>query len=319
MKWMTLALLGVALGVTPAQAGMVSLVPQVKIDRGAIRLADIFSGLSAAQDTEIAIAPAPGRSVVYDYSVLSKLAQRYNLDWQADSFTDKAVISRASHKIDTAAIKTAVIDQLRDHGVNGEIDVALDNRAIEVNLSTSVKADFSLNDFSYDPTSQRFHTVLLAAPDTPEIQEVIVSGRAINAVAVPVLNRVLAEGAVIGKNDLDWIKLPADRANEYLRTAETIVGMELRRQLSEQSPIKVQDVTPAHVIKRGALVTMKIVQPTMVLTAQGRALQDGAIGEIIRVANTQSNRVVEARVLAASEVEIEIFHTIASADTRVMP
>ncbi len=306
-RWLWGAIIGLSLGTVPAQAGVVTSVPLVKIDSGAIRLGDIFHGLSPAQDTEIAVAPAPGRSVTYDYSVLGKVAQRYNLDWQAGSFTDKTVITRAAHKIDTDMIKAALTAQLRNRGITGDIDIALDNRALELNLPTDVKAEFSLSDFSYDPANQRFRTELLAAIDTPAFQQVTVTGRAVAAVAVPVLNRVLPQGATIGKADLDWIKMPSDHANDYMRTAETIVGMELRRQMPEQSPLRVQDVTAARVVKRGALVTMKIMHPAMMLTAQGRALQDGAVGEVIRVANTHSNRAVDARVVAAGEVQIDMF------------
>lgn len=308
------AVAAVALSAFSAHAGVITLVPQIKLDRGAIRLGDIFSGITAMQDVEIAVAPAPGRSVTYDYSVLSKVAQRYELDWQSGSFTDKAVITRAAHKIDTDAIKAAVVTQLQGRGVTGDIDIALDNRTQEINLPTDTKAEFTLTDFNYDPTNQRFHTELLAAVDTPAFHQVTVTGRAVSAVAVPVLNRVLSQGAVIGKGDLDWIKLPADRAADYLRTTDAIIGMELRRQMSEQSPLRVQDVIAARIIKHGTLVTMKIVQPSMVLTAQGRAMQDGAIGDVIRVANTQSNRVVEARVIAAGEVQIDMFNKLASAE-----
>lgn len=313
LRWCS-AVAVMVLSALPVQAGLVTLVPQVKLDRGAIRLGDIFAGITATQDVEIAVAPTPGHSVTYDYSVLSKVAQRYELDWQSGSFTDKAVITRAAHKIDADAIKAAVVTQLQGRGVTGDIDVALDNRTLEINLPTDTKAEFTLTDFNFDPTNQRFHAELLAAVDTPAFHQVTVTGRAVSAVAVPVLNRVLSQGAVIGKGDLDWIKLPADRATDYLRTPDAIVGMELRRQMPEQSPLRVQDVIAARIIKHGTLVTMKIVQPSMVLTAQGRAMQDGAVGDVIRVANTQSNRVVEARVIATGEVQIDMFNKLASAE-----
>lgn len=314
MKHVFGAMIGLVLVAMPVQAGVVTAVPQVKVDRGAVRLSDIFQGVSPAQDIEIAVAPAPGRSVTYDYSVLGKVAQRYNLDWQAGSFTDKTVITRAAHKIDTDMIKAALAAQLKNRGIVGDIDIALDNRALEINLPTDVKAEFTLTDFSYDTANQRFRAELLAAVDTPAFQQVPVTGRAVAAVAVPVLNRVLPQGVIIGKADLDWVKMPADRANDYLRAAESVVGMELRRQMPEQSPLRTQDVVAARVIKRGALVTMKIVHPAMVLTAQGRALQDGAVGDVIRVSNTQSNRTIEARIIAAGMVQIDMFPKIASAE-----
>lgn len=304
MRFIFLLILGVGIGF-PANAATLTLNPQARIDRAAILLTDVFAGLDPAQDVEIAVAPAPGRSVTYDYTVLTKLARHYSLDWRTAGFSDKTVITRAGNKIDQAMIKSSVSEQLRALGVQGDLDVALDNRALEIDLPSDIKPDFALSDFNYDKSNQRFRAELLAAADTPAFRQVTVTGRAVNAVPVPVLNRVLPQGAVIGKADLDWIKMPADRANDYLRTAESIAGMELRHQMAERSPLRVQDVAPARVILRGSLVAMKISTPSMQITAQGRALQDGAVGDVIRVTNTQSNRTIDAKVLAGGEVGVE--------------
>ena len=124
LRLFSLGLIG-ALLVLPAWAATpVSNRDQVQIDRDDIRLGDVFTGLPASLDESIATAPTPGRSVTYNYTVLSKLAQRYGLVWQADSYEDQTVISRASNRISAAMVCEAVIAQLRAQGVQGEIDVA---------------------------------------------------------------------------------------------------------------------------------------------------------------------------------------------------
>jgi flagella basal body P-ring formation protein FlgA len=42
----------------------------------------------------------------------------------------------------------------------------------------------------------------------------------------------------------------------------------------------------------------------MSLTVQGKALQNGAIGDTIRVVNTMSNRTLDAVVVSASRVAV---------------
>lgn len=277
---------------------------QTQIDRPQIYLGDVFNGIPAVDDVAIATAPNPGRSVTYDYNVLSKLAQRYSLAWQADSYNSQTVLTRASSRISTAMIREAVLAQVRAQGGAGDIDVALDQRALTIDLPTAVQPDFVLHDFSYDKATQRFHGELLAAVDTPAFQQVTLTGRVSSILDVPVLNKPLGQGTVIGKTDLDWIKLPAERAADYLRNANDLVGMELRRPLPEQTALRPQDLLPARVVLRGQLVAMQINLPTMQITAQGRALQDGAVGDVIRVTNTQSNRVVEAKVTGAGVVAV---------------
>ena len=58
------------------------------------------------------------------------------------------------------------------------------------------------------------------------------------------------------------------------------------------------------VVAKGATVTMSYRMPTMALTVAGRALEDGAMGETIRVLNIQSNRVIEAAVASAGLVNV---------------
>ena len=53
-----------------------------------------------------------------------------------------------------------------------------------------------------------------------------------------------------------------------------------------------------------SLVTILYEVPRMTLTAKGRALEDGSNGEVIRVANTQSNTVVDALVVGPHTVVV---------------
>ena len=304
-RWMSEALLAVAVCCValPVEAALpVQNREQTSIDRAQIYLGDVFSGIPATDDVAIATAPNPGRSVTYDYNVLSKLAQRYSLAWQADTYNSQTVLTRASNRITTAMIRDAVLRQVREQGGAGELDVALDQRTLTIDLPTVVKPEYTLHDFRYDKTSQRFQGELLVAVDSPAFQQVALTGRVSSILAVPVLNKSLGQGAVIGKADLDWIKLPAERAADYLRQASDLVGMELRRQMPEQTALRPQDLLPARVVLRGQMVTMQINLPSMQITAQGRALQDGAVGDVIRVTNTQSNRVVEATVAGTGVV-----------------
>jgi len=59
---------------------------------------------------------------------------------------------------------------------------------------------------------------------------------------------------------------------------------------------------------------MKIETPYITVTAQGKAQQDGAEGETVRVINTQSNRVVEGVVTGPGTIEIRTARKIASAE-----
>lgn len=54
---------------------------------------------------------------------------------------------------------------------------------------------------------------------------------------------------------------------------------------------------PRHVIDRNAAVRIVIGGPGWTITALGEALQDGRVGEVIRVRNADSKRIIQAEVL----------------------
>jgi len=54
------------------------------------------------------------------------------------------------------------------------------------------------------------------------------------------------------------------------------------------------------------LVTMVLQTSNMVLSTQGKAVQDGAKGEVIRVQNIESNRIVDATVVGSNQVAVTV-------------
>lgn len=60
---------------------------------------------------------------------------------------------------------------------------------------------------------------------------------------------------------------------------------------------------PEVLLKRNQAVTIKIVRPGFTASAAGKALQDGAVGECIKVKNVDSQKVIMAKVVDNGTVE----------------
>lgn len=58
-------------------------------------------------------------------------------------------------------------------------------------------------------------------------------------------------------------------------------------------------------VRRGDMLALTFSAPGIALSARGRALEDGAVGETIRVLNIQSEREVEARVTAPGAAAVD--------------
>ncbi|MGE4351068.1 MAG: flagellar basal body P-ring formation chaperone FlgA [Bdellovibrionales bacterium] len=295
-------------------ADPVTLRVRTEIDRQAIRLADVFDHLPEGLDRDIAIAPLPGKSVTYDVHVLSNLAQRYRLDWKPQSMTDKTLIIRASTQITMEMIETKVMEKIKPtlKDEKESVELVFDNRNLQIYLPATLEPDFSLMNFSYDETSHRFRSELVARTDERPINQPI-TGRVVIKKSVPVLIRRLSAGTTVTPSDITYITLNEDQiGNDVLTDEVEIIGQELRRDEQEGDVLRAHDVIPPRLVTRGALVMIKIQTPTMLITTQGKALQDGTKGDVVRILNVQSNRVVEGTVEATGVVRIGPFLRMAA-------
>jgi flagella basal body P-ring formation protein FlgA len=285
----------------------VTLRGETELRKSTVKLSDVFEGVPADIDRDIAQAPAPGKQVTYDVTVLKRIADKYRLGWEPQNASDHITFSSASTRITADTIREAVIKKVNEGGLvskGGEADVSFDNHALQIDLPADRSADFVLNNFEYDPTSKHFHADLVANGAGGPFS-VPVMGRVAFKRHVPVLVRRLEGGTTIGANDIDWAYVPEDRVNMTVATeASQLIGHELRRDTDEGELIHTNDVMPPRLVTRGGLITMKIETALMLVTVQGKSLQDGAQGDVVRVLNTQSNRMLEGIVSGPGTVTI---------------
>jgi len=83
-------------------------------------------------------------------------------------------------------------------------------------------------------------------------------------------------------------------------------GLIARRRIPANSTIRshmVGPVNPPVIVKRNRTVAIRIERPGLLITAIGKAMQDGRAGDYIKVQNADSQRIIFARVNADGTVE----------------
>jgi len=124
-------------------------------------------------------------------------------------------------------------------------------------------------------------------------------------VAVPVLKNTLKNGDIIGAMDIDWIDLPQTKIpNGAILNEKDIVNMTPRRTAASGKPVNANDLEHPKMVDRGDAVTLIFENGPMVLTAKGKALQAGAMGDTVRVSNSDSNKNLQGVVTAHREITI---------------
>jgi flagellar basal body P-ring formation protein FlgA len=289
-----------ALAAPSCARAAVALNPAITVTGDTIRLGDFFAGAGSAAQTTVAAAPALGMRATYSAAWLAALARQYHLAWRPSSDFDVASVVRASRYIDADTIADRLLQVLAPSVGDGTPEIRFDNPALRLLVPAEADDRIAVDGLSFDRRSGRFSAYVVAPPGSADAQRLRVAGRLIVEVAVAVPNHAVAANEVLNANDIEHVKFPRERlAPDTLTDASQLIGKSAVHLLRADQPVRAGDVQDPLLVRRGDLVTIELRTPTMELTAQGKALEDGAMGARIRVTNTRSNRAVDVTVVGA--------------------
>jgi flagella basal body P-ring formation protein FlgA len=143
-------------------------------------------------------------------------------------------------------------------------------------------------------------TVLVECPN--ENWRVYVPVKLIKTGPQVTLNSAISRGQIISHNDvtISMVDLQRFRRQGFSST-DAVIGAKAKKNLQAGRIIEERDIC---VVCRNETVTIKAEKSGMTITTKGVALTDGSHGEQIRVKNSKSNRIIEARVTNISEVTV---------------
>jgi flagella basal body P-ring formation protein FlgA len=132
--------------------------------------------------------------------------------------------------------------------------------------------------------------------------------------------RDIARGELISESDLVYGTVAASAGVAGVVTSmDALSGMEARRVLRAGETVRPEDVRHPILVTRGSTVTMTFDAPGISVTAMGKALSEGGMGDTISVQNIASYRQVSAVVTASGQVRaIGSGATIMGPATRVV-
>ncbi len=295
----------------PAPAQPVLLRPSVVVEDAVVRLDDIFDGLGENGATAVARAPRPGNRITLDVRWLASVARAYGVAWRPRSLLDVVVVERSSQVIDNRHIEPKLLDLLADRDMAGDITLLLDNPALRLHLPVDSDGSIAVSGFVFDPTSGRFEAIISSPAQGRPLATVRVTGRAIRMIEVPVPLRRISRGEIIRHQDITWLRVRADRlGRNVLMDSADIVGKSPRRSLRPSEIVRTIDLREPVLVPKNSLVIIELKTDRMFLTVRGRALDDGAAGQVIRVMNTKSNSIINGVVARAGTVVVSQTTTI---------
>lgn len=301
---------GLALAAAFGTGQATELPPQLKtsivLTGDAITLGDIWDNIGDKASTPLANAPAPGKRITLETRWLAAVAQSYGIDWRPSSPFERAVAERAGQSVDIRAIETELREALALEGAPKNATIEISNRQqLHIVIPATATPTVAVKDLAYDPRMNRFQAVVESPAGAPNSIRFKVVGNVFASARIPVLAHPMGRGEVISEADIQWVDVREEVVRRDIVTnPRLLIGQEPRYQLRAGAPIRTVEVQKPVVVGKNSSVTIVLRSKFMTLTAQGRAVEDGSVGDVIRVTNVQSKQTVDAKVEGPGQVSV---------------
>lgn len=293
------------IGFSSSFAHAIGLKENSIVESGEITLGDVFYNLPRDEDRVLGAAPRPGQNMVLNARTLLRIALAMDLPWRPSNSTDSITLTRAATVIDYDQITDSLKQALAESGMNGNYDMAIPAQYQKIILPQDQPATLEVTRFTTDADRKTFQATIAAPSKDNPIQQFQINGRISAVIEVPVLSENVHAGEVIRDHHIKYMNVKErDFSRDMIVETEQLIGMTARRVVIADRPIRSAEIIAPQVIERGEIVTLAVNAGFMKLTAQARALQDGAKGDIIRVVNTASNQTVRAVVTGERQVAV---------------
>ena len=122
---------------------------------------------------------------------------------------------------------------------------------------------------------------------------------------VVVAARTLARGQFLDRGDLKIEQRDTGRIHKaYFSDLKDLIGLRIRRQISAGRIVTPTSVERRRLIKRGSTVQIVASQGSLQARMKGKALDNGARGDRIRVRNLSSGRQISGEMIASGVIQV---------------
>lgn len=287
-------------------ANAATLNPQAAISADVVKLSDLFSDIDVKHDAVLGSSPEPGKTLIIGATTLKRVASLYNVDWQPASVTDQVVVTRTASTVTSDQIIEALKQSLAAKGVSGDFALTLGGTVPSMTLAGDVPATVEVAQLTYTPGRNVFTAVVAAPNASAPVKTLSLSGMIEKVQNVPVLRSSLKAGDIINASDISWTSVNArNLVADTIIDADRMIGKTPARAVDAGAVVRERDLVSPQMIARGDEILIQFSSGTLQLTAKGKAMQNGAEGDVIRVMNMASNQAFRAEIVGNKTVRVQ--------------
>jgi flagella basal body P-ring formation protein FlgA len=273
-----------------------------RVNGAQIKLGDLFDNAGPHADDVVANAPAPGTTLLFETAWLSITAHNAGLAWEPPSTATAIRVQRAARTVDNAELTKPLSEALGLAQTKTSLQFDTQYR---VQVPVGDEPGYAVENVQINQAAGRFTAELRVPPGDASVAPIRVAGRLVTMADIPVLAHPMMPGEQVTKDDITWAQVPsANLPAGDVSDPQEMIGRTPRHPLQAGQPLRSLDLQVPVVVKRNDAVLIVLERPGLYMTAEGKALEDGGRGAAIRVVNIQSNRTIDAVVLASGQVAV---------------
>jgi flagella basal body P-ring formation protein FlgA len=289
-------------------AEMPRLKELVTVSSDVVRIGDLVDNAGAAADVPVFRAPDLGQTGAVAVARITDALRPYDMTRIDTAGLGEVVVTRLSRPITqkeiTDRIARAVAGQF-GFGDARNLAVILDRDIRLIHVEASATAELMVYRMNVEPRTGRFDiTFELPGSVAARRMSLRFTGSVSETLETAAIIRAVRPGQVIKASDVVMERKPrAEVGNDGLGV-EQAVGLAAKTALRAGQALHAGDLIKPQIVQRNEAVLMSYEVPGIRLTVRGKALETGAIGDMIGVLNSQSNRTIQATITGAGRVAI---------------
>jgi len=281
----------------------------VTVSDDLVRIGDMIDNAGDLAATPIFRSPDAGTTGRVTLQQVIDAIRPYHLHQLDTQGIATVEVTRTGRTIDTTEIEANIARTFAGRYGFGEaknLRVTLDGMVQPITVDSTSSTDLSLIGASLDPRSGRFD-ISFEVPGSRVMRRLPLrlTGTIVETVATAVLAQGLARGDVVKAADVTIERRPkAEVTGELISTVDDAVGLAVRQQMRAGQVLARGQLMKPELVHRDDSVTLVYEVPGILLTTRGKALEAGAMGDTITVANIETKRTVQGTVSGPSRVTI---------------
>lgn len=273
-----------------------------------VRIGDLVENVGPAADVPIFRAPDLGQTGAVQISRIADALRPYDITGVDTGGLTEVVVTRLSRALTSKDITDRIARAFAGQYGFGDwqnLAVILDRGIRTLHVEPAITGELVISRMNFDPRTSRFDIAFELPGSTLSWRAGLrFTGALSETVEAATLTRSLRIGEVIKASDVTMERRPKTEIRGDGVAVDQAIGMAVKAALRSGQALRTDDLIRPLIVQRNEAVTITYEVPGIMLTVRGKAVEAGALGDVISVLNIQSNRTVQATITGPGRVSI---------------